>query len=147
MNLENIGNTGNPGDKLIPQLRDVARVLGSMISVLWLLGGIGYSTLDPWTWKPELVIAFLFFLALSVGIAWWKEGVGGIMLIVLSVAFSIFACVAATHNRVLAVFLSGAPFLVVGILFLLTWQRAKKTSLSNSPLNITPTGIDIQSGV
>jgi hypothetical protein len=144
MNLENIGNTG---DKLILQLRDVARTLGSMISVLWLLAGILYAITDPWTLESELVIVFLFFLGLSVGIAWWKEGIGGIMLVVLSVAFSIFACVEATHNRGLAAFLSGVPFLIVGILFLVTWQQAKKTSLPNGPANATTNGIDVQSGV
>jgi len=141
--LENIGNTG---DKLTLRLRDVARTLGSMISVLWLLAGVGYATLDPWTWESELVIVFLFFLALSVGIAWWKAKVGGIMLIVLSVAFSTFACIEAIHNHVLAVFLSGGPFLMVGILFLVTWQRANKISLPDAMPNTTSTGSDVQGG-
>ena len=144
MDLKNLGNTG---DKLTSQLRDAARTLGAMVAVVWLLAGIGYAVLDPWTLTSELVIVFLFFLALGVGIAWWKEGAGGIMLIVLSVAFSIFAGIEATHNRAFAVFLSGGPFLIVGILFLLTWQRAKKTSLLDSPSNITSTGIDVQGGV
>ena len=142
--MENIGNTG---DKLTSQLRDAARTLGAMIAVVWLLAGIGYAVLDPWTWKSELVIAFLFFLALGVGIAWWKEGIGGIMLVVLSVVFSTFVCVKATRNQALAWFISGGPFLIVGILFLVTWQRAKKTSLPNSPANTTTTGIDVQGGV
>jgi heme/copper-type cytochrome/quinol oxidase subunit 2 len=142
-----VNNLGNTGDKLTSQLRDAARTIGSMIAVVWLLAGIGYAILDPWTFTSELVIAFLFFLALSVGIAWWKEGIGGIMLVVLSVAFSIFACVAATHNRALAAFLSGVPFLIDGILFLVTWQRTKKTSLPDRPANTTTTGIDVQSGV
>jgi heme/copper-type cytochrome/quinol oxidase subunit 2 len=147
VNLENIGNTG---DKLTSQLRDAAHTLGSMIAVVWLLAGIGYAILDPWTWKSELVIAFLFFLALSVGIAWWKEGVGGIMLVVLSVAFGTFVCVEATRNQALAWFISGGPFLIVGILFLVTWQRAKKTASPagyNGSSNTTPTGIDVQGGV
>jgi hypothetical protein len=144
MDLKNLGNTG---DKLTSQLRDAARTLGAMVAVVWLLAGIGYAVLDPWTLTSELVIVFLFFLALGVGIAWWKEGAGGIMLIVLSLAFSIFACIEANHNRVLAALLSGVPFLVVGILFVVTWQRAKKTFLSDSPSNTTSAGIDVQSGV
>ena len=144
MDLKNLGNTG---DKLTSQLRDAARTLGAMVAVVWLLAGIGYAVLDPWTLTSELVIVFLFFLALGVGIAWWKEGAGGIMLIVLSLAFSIFACIEANHNRVLAALLSGVPFLVVGILFVVTWQRAKKTSLPDSPSNTTSAGIDLQGGV
>jgi len=144
MDVKNIGKTD---DKLTIQLRESAHTLGVTIAVLWILAGIGYAILDPWTWKSELVIAFLFFLGLGVGIAWWKEGIGGIMLIVLSVAFSIFACIEATRNHVLAVFLSGVPFLIVGILFLATWRRAKKTSLYDSTANTMPPGIDMQSGV
>ena len=147
MDLKNLGNTG---DKLTSQLRDAARTLGAMIAVVWLLAGISYAILDPWTLTSELVIVFLFFLALGVGIAWWKEGAGGMMLVVLSVAFSIFACIEATHNRALAVFISGGPFLVVGILFLVTWRRSRKTDFPNNyniPSNTTTTGIDVQSGV
>jgi hypothetical protein len=144
MDVKNLANTG---DKLTSQLRDAARTLGAMVAVVWLLAGIGYAVIDPWTLTSELVIVFLFFLALGVGIAWWKEGAGGIMLVVLSLAFSIFACIEANHNRVLAALLSGVPFLVVGILFVVTWQRAKKTPLPDSPPNTTSTGIDVQGSV
>ncbi len=144
-----MASIGNTGDKLTRQLRESAHTLGATVAVLWLLAGIGYAILDPLTWQSELVIVFLFFLSLSVCIAWWKEGIGGMILIVLSIAFSIFACVSATHNRALAVFLSGAPFLVIGILFLLTWRRSKTVSPVRycSQVDVTPTDIDIQSGV
>ena len=146
MDLKDLGNTD---DKLTAQLRDAARTLGAMIAVVWLLAGIGYAVLDPWTLTSELVIGFLFFLVLGVGIAWWKECVGGVMLIVLSVAFSTFVCVEATRNQALAWFISGGPFLVVGILFLATWLRSKTVSSVSycSQVDVTPTDIDIQSGV
>jgi len=63
--------------------------------------------------------------ASTVGIliAWWREGIGGLILVVCGLSHGVFAYFAAGHNKALAVLISCVPFLLVGMLFLLIWRR------------------------
>ena len=143
----NVVKDDNKDDRPSEHLRDTARTIGPLVAVVWLVSGIGYAVLDPWTLTSALAVVFLCCLALSTGIAWWKEGIGGIMLVVFSVVFSIFACIAASHNRALALLLSGGPFLLVGVLFIAASQRAKRTSLHDGSSTVTPDDINAQGSV
>jgi hypothetical protein len=62
---------------------------------------------------------------LSVLIAWWRDGLGGTLVVVCAIAHSTFAAIASGHHHGLAVLISGGPFLLVGILFLASWWRSR----------------------
>jgi hypothetical protein len=64
---------------------------------------------------------------LGVLVAWFREGLGGAILLTVGVAHSTFALFAAGHNRGLAMLISGGPFLLIGVLFLASWWRAGRT--------------------
>lgn len=63
--------------------------------------------------------------ALAILVAWWREGIGAILFILVGVAHCVFAFLVSGHNTLFAVFISGVPFLLVGILFLMSWRQMK----------------------
>ena len=63
---------------------------------------------------------------LGVLIAWWREGIGGTILVICAVAHSTFAYIVAGHNKGLAMLISGGPFLLIGILFLASGWRSRR---------------------
>lgn len=56
--------------------------------------------------------------AVVTAVAWWRAGVGGLLMVLFGLAFSTFGYISAGHNKWLAVLVSGVPFLVAGFLFL-----------------------------
>jgi len=64
-------------------------------------------------------------VVIGVIIAWFREGIGGFITLIGAVALSIFAYISAGHNKIFAMLTSGIPFLIAGILFLISWWRRK----------------------
>jgi len=111
-----------------------ARVLGTLFAAFWLfmLGGyaiFGDPYADPSQAHEGYGVAILGGLLItSVVLAWFKPKIGGIALVVLAVAFSIFAYFTAGHNHLFAVAISGGPYFIVGLLFLASLKAAKAGS-------------------
>jgi high-affinity Fe2+/Pb2+ permease len=63
--------------------------------------------------------------ASGVLIAWRREAMGGATLVVCGLALSVFAYFSAGHNKAFAILVSGVPFFVTGVLFLLSWWMLK----------------------
>jgi len=62
----------------------------------------------------------------GVIIAWWKEKIDGIIIVAAAASLCTFSYIEAGHNKILAMLFSGFPFLISGILFLISWWRSKK---------------------
>jgi hypothetical protein len=116
------------GDGATKWIRWIARGLGSLVAGLWLLTGILHAFVEPEPWTLESSILAVLIIASAVGvlIAWWREGIGGTIVVVVGIAYSAFAWVAAGHNKGFAMLISGGPFLVVGTLFLVSWWSSDK---------------------
>jgi hypothetical protein len=101
-----------------------------LLASFWLFIGILLAALGSGPWTPESAVMAILIVAsaLSVLVAWRREGIGAILVIVVGVAHCVFAYLASGHNTLLAVLISGVPFVLVGILFLSSWQRGKATS-------------------
>jgi len=66
------------------------------------------------------VLAGLMLIAITgVVIAFFNEQIGGSVALVAGIALTVFALVTAGRNHWLAVLVSGAPFLISGVLFLI----------------------------
>ena len=98
------------GGPAIKWPRWIARGLGTLAGAWWLLA--------------VLVIANVA----GVALAWWRERLGGAILALAGAALCLFAYVTAGHNKGFAVLVSGAPFTVSGVLFLVSSERAKTPS-------------------
>jgi hypothetical protein len=121
------------GDRATKWIRWLARGIGSVAAAWWLFIGIMEVV---WPHTPEaspeaslegaLLAGLMGVAILGTLVAWWREGIGGSILVAGGVALCIFAYVSAGHNKGFAVLVSGAPFLVAGALFLASWQRSRR---------------------
>ena len=87
-----------------------------------------------WDFIPYVYFAFFIVFAIGVIIAWFKEKIGGIILIAGAVAGSIFSIIVGLNNPDFDlldfIILAGLPFLIIGILFLVYWWKSRKLSAS-----------------
>ncbi len=109
------------------RIRWIARGAGLLITALWLLMVIGYAAdgSEPWTWESTVIMVLIIASTLGVITAWWREWIGGVVLVVCAIAHSTFACFAAGHNHAFAMLISGGPYLLTGILFLWSWRKSR----------------------
>jgi uncharacterized membrane protein HdeD (DUF308 family) len=87
-----------------------------------------------WDFIPYVYFAFFIILAIGVIIAWFKEKIGGIILIAGAVAGSIFSIIVGLNNPDFDLLdfmiLAALPFIIIGILFLVYWWKSRKQSVS-----------------
>ncbi len=106
-------------DRTKKVLRRLARGISSLAIAFFLLMIIGevYFNSEPLTLEGGMIGAFAIFFTIGIVIAWIKERIGGIILIIGAIAFAIFILFSTGNNRVLASVLISSPFLISGILF------------------------------
>ena len=109
-------------------IRWLARGTGSLAAAFWLFVGIvaGISETEPWTVESAILAGLILSSALGVLIAWFREGIGGGIVVMCAIAHSTFAYIVSGHNKGFAMLITGGPFLLSGILFLISWWRSKK---------------------
>ena len=117
-------------------IRWVARILGTVLTVYLVFSNVANLIMDFKTWDfiAYIFFAFIIIFAIGVIIAWFKEKIGGIILIAGAVAGSIFSIIAGLNNPDFDIMdfiiLAGLPFLIIGILFLVYWWKSRKLSVS-----------------
>jgi hypothetical protein len=123
-------------DRDVKILRWTARGIGTLIASLWLLVAILSLIYEQEQGGTESTIMAVLIVSsiLGVIIAWLRELEGGLIILIVAIAHSIFALIEAGHNKGFAVLISGGPFFVIGSLFIATWWRSKR---SNLPMNDT----------
>ena len=109
-------------------LRWIARGLSTLVAGFWVFIGIleEIAGSDPWIVESTVLAMLIVAAALAVAAAWWREGIGGILLILVGIAHCVFAFVAAGHNKLFAVAITGVPFLLVGTLLLASWSLSRR---------------------
>ena len=117
-------------------IRWIARIFGTFLAVYLTFTTVANLIMDYKTWDfiPYVYFAFFIILAIGVIIAWFKEKIGGIILIAGAVAGNIFSIIVGLNNPDFDlldfIILAGLPFLIVGILFLVYWLKSKKLNTS-----------------
>jgi hypothetical protein len=82
----------------------------------------------------SLFVAVLLAIALAgYIISWWRELVGGSLLILVSIVFGIFPTIGAQLSWSMSEALGDwliliSPFLVAGVLFLISWWFSRETA-------------------
>jgi hypothetical protein len=112
-------------------IRRLARSTGTALAAFWLVAGIIPAAFESSAFTLEAVImtALICLSAAGALIGWRSEGFGGAILVVVGLAHSLLALLAAGRNKGLAVLVSGVPFLIVGTLFLLYWRLAIRAGI------------------
>ena len=122
------------GKQVALWLRWLARGLGTLVAGFWVFIGILEVIFgpDPWTVESAVLAVLIVAAAVAVTVAWWREGIGGSLLLLVGVAYGVFAFVAAGHNKLFAVAITGVPVLLVGLLFLGSWWRNRQAQTAPS---------------
>lgn len=124
------GQATKPGPRW---LRWIARIWGSSVAFYWVFALVASTIvkLANHTLQRSAEGAILSLLvavcALGVIIAWRREYTGGLIVLSGGFALGVFACFSAGHNQWFAVLVSGFPFFLAGILFLVSSKLARDT--------------------
>jgi hypothetical protein len=116
-------------NRAVRLVRWIARAIGSLAAAFWLFAGAASAMAsgDPWTWESTVLTLLIVASALSVLVAWRREGIGGTLVVMCGIAHSAFASIAAGHNKGLAMLMTGGPLVISGILFLGGWWGWRRT--------------------
>lgn len=119
------GDGGDPGK----WLRWLARGIGTPYAAFLVIMGLGtaiaaISDREPVTGEGVMVAVLFSGGVIGVLIAWWRERIGGLVLVVDAIVLAVFVYVTAGSNRVAAALLIPCPLLISGILFLMSWRRS-----------------------
>ena len=122
-------STDKPSTRKGQAIHWAPRILGSIIVGFWLIAMVMGARGGGLSLNAENVIMLVLILASTAAfiIAWSHERLGGILLLVVGLAHSIFAYFAAGRNKAFAILISGVPFLLLGALFLGNWSRSRRT--------------------
>ncbi len=122
-------------DKTTKIIHWTARILGSISGAFWVLAltlstimesKLGVEPTPEAKLEGTILGCLVAVVVIGVIIAWFREGIGGLIVVIGGIVLSIFAYITAGHNKVLAMASSGIPFLIAGILFLISWRGIKK---------------------
>lgn len=120
------------GLRNINWLRWLARVIGTLWAVFLLMMGIGYAVIEtgPVTLVSVMVGVTFAGFVIAVVIAWWREKIGAIVLLIWSVLYMIYMVTVVKENAVMVMFIISGPFLVSAVLFLLSHCRTSRREIS-----------------
>jgi len=113
----------------------IARWIGIIVGATFLFILVSEGIIDATTGNnpPGIegtILAVLVIIGVTgIVIAWRKEGIGGTIVTIAAIALGVFAFVTAGRMKILAVLVAGGPFLVSGILFLISSRSSKKTEI------------------
>ena len=116
-------------NRKVKWMRWAARIIGIIVAGFWVLSLIASSIAEFGT--PIILEGIILGVLVAINtagviIAWRREKVGGIIIVASAVMLSIFAYISAGHNKIFAVLFSGFPFLISGIIFLVSWWMSIK---------------------
>lgn len=116
---------------LIP--RWLGRVISTLAATFWLLilldivacdALVGFACVN---WEMVLLILFVTVSVFSVILAWRKEGIGGFLMLVWGIIFTLIAAIDSGSYQAISMLVSGVPFIVSGLLFLISWLVTRQT--------------------
>lgn len=127
-------NKKEGADRTTAIIRWAARAIGTIVVLFWLLIAVGYGITEPsqMTLDDMIMVVLVAGTTLGLTLSWINEKTGGIITLLFGLAHSTYALVEAGHNQGLAMLISGGPFILVGILFLIAFRRSSKQDISES---------------
>lgn len=110
--------------QLTKGIRWIARVLGSLAAAFWTVYFVSFVVS---TGLPDQRHVVILTLGAVVGVitAWWREGVGGALLLFCALANGTIEYMAIGYRMPWLVFILSGPFLIAGLLFWAAWYRSR----------------------
>jgi hypothetical protein len=119
--------------RLAHAIRWAARIISSLAAAAWLLimldillceVVVGCVTI---TWETGFLVFLTAVSVLTVALAWRWEGIGGLVMMLWGLAFTIIAYATSHPYEIISMLATGAPFMIAGSLFLASWWWSHKT--------------------
>jgi hypothetical protein len=127
-------------------MRWAARIVGLVITAFLLMMVIGetITSIQAEGFKFDVeslfvVVPAVIALAACI-VSWWRERLGGSLLILVSIAFGVLPSIGAGWSLLRALqgwLMLGLPFLIAGILFLISSWLSRKSDSSAPPPSVT----------
>ena len=108
-------------------IRWIALAISSLTAAYWLLILINILLCElvvgcvSVTWDIALLLFLVVASIASVAIAWRWENIGGPVLILWGLSFTVIAYVTSRPHQAFSMLVTGVPFLIAGLLFLASW--------------------------
>jgi hypothetical protein len=122
-------------------MRWFALILSSLAAAMWMFIILvsAIQGLGPLDLESLILTTIILLSTLSVLLAWRREKLGGTLVLASGITHAIFALIVAGHNKLYAASISGGPFILSGILLLLSWRRGRQAGVSsNESPSISP---------
>ena len=109
-------------------LRWLARGISALAAGFWLLILLDIVACDVLVgfvclnWELALLAALVLISLVSVILAWRGEGAGVWVMLGWGIVFTVFAAIDSKTHRLVSVLASGVPFLIAGLLYLVSWR-------------------------
>ena len=129
-------------NRSVRRMRRAARIVGLVIVVFFLIGALeaDFEIAETEGFKVMVFYlqSFLMGLCATIGlvgyvVSWWRELPAGILLVLSGVVLPVILRLPApfrtpstpAETSVAMAILAGSPFLVAGVLFLLSWRLSR----------------------
>lgn len=115
-------------------MRWIARGISTLAAGFWLLILLDILACDAFVgficvnWEMALLLGLATFSLLSVIIAWRRESIGGLVMVLWGLIFAAIAYLTSRPQQAISILVSGVPFLIAGSLFLASWWLRQPAS-------------------
>ena len=120
------------------RIRWAARIIGLVITVFLLMFLIGETIMSIQAEGLKFDVEGLFIVVPALValagyiVSWWRERAGGLLLILVSITFGVLPSISAQPpwsvlEALQGWLMLGSPFLIIGVLFLISSWLSRKT--------------------
>ena len=111
-------------------MRWAARAIGLVAALFFVFMLIGSAVSDgvgPMDVESSTMVLLVVVALAGCIVSWWRYAIAGMLLVLTSIGFGVHIGFFAGHSHALAWSMVGLPYLIAGVLLLLSFRFSIKT--------------------